>query len=250
MHRHAHRVLKTDPVMSALIGVAGPCGIRARAPQEPFEALARAIAHQQLHGAAARTILGRLVALFAPLAFPAPQQILDAPEKRLRAVGFSFAKIAALKDLARKTIEGVVPPAAELALLGDMEIIERLSSVRGIGRWTVEMMLMFQLERRDILPVDDFGVRNGFRLAYGLKGMPMPRALALFGERWKPYRSVAAWYLWRASELARDGRLPACTAPPRVALVKKRKRKKTAKRKAVVAAKRKAAAAPKRKRWR
>ena len=118
---------------------------------------------------------------------------------------------------------------AELALLGDLEIIERLSSVRGIGRWTVEMMLMFQLERRDVLPVDDFGVRNGFRLAYGLKGMPTTRALAEFGERWKPYRSVAAWYLWRAAELARDGALPTCATPPRVALVK-RKAKRAAKR--------------------
>ena len=122
-----------------------------------------------------------------------------------------------------------MPPARELALLGDLEIIERLSSVRGIGRWTVEMMLMFQLERRDVLPVDDFGVRNGFRLAYGLKGMPTTRALAEFGERWKPYRSVAAWYLWRATELARDGALPTCAMPPRVTLVK-RKAKRAAKR--------------------
>ncbi|HEY3808736.1 MAG TPA: hypothetical protein VGL50_02265 [Steroidobacteraceae bacterium] len=234
MHRHAHRVLKTDPVMAALIGVAGPCKIRQRELQEPFEALSRAIAHQQLHGAAARTILARLVAQFAPLTFPSPQQILDAPAERLRAAGFSFAKIAALKDLARKTLDGVVPPASELALLGDLQIIERLSSVRGIGRWTVEMMLMFQLERRDVLPIDDFGVRNGFRLAYGLKGMPTPRALAQFGERWKPYRSVAAWYLWRASELAREGKLPPCAEPPRIALIKRKKKKKTAAKKQVV----------------
>ncbi len=241
MHAHAHRILKTDPVMAALIAAAGPCKIRTRDQQEPFEALARAIAHQQLHGAAARTILARLVALFAPLAFPLPQQIIDAPDDTLRAAGFSYAKIAALKDLARKTIEGVVPPAAELVLLGDLEIIERLSRVRGIGRWTVEMMLMFQLERRDILPVDDFGVRNGFRLAYGLKGMPTARALAEYGERWKPYRSVAAWYLWRAAELARDGALPPCTRPPRLALVKRRA-KRRAKRKVKRKATRKAAA--------
>jgi DNA-3-methyladenine glycosylase II len=233
MHRHAHRVLRTDPVMAALIGAAGPCKIGQRELQDPFEALSRAIAHQQLHGAAARTILARLVALFAPLTFPSPQQILDAPEQQLRSAGFSFAKIAALKDLARKTLDGVVPPARELALLGDMEIIERLSSVRGIGRWTVEMMLMFQLERRDVLPVDDFGVRNGFRLAYGLKGMPTPRALAQFGERWKPYRSVAAWYLWRASELARDGKLPPCAESPRIAQIKRKKKKKAAAKKAL-----------------
>jgi DNA-3-methyladenine glycosylase II len=232
MHRAAHRILKTDPVMAALIDAAGPCKIRSRELQEPFEALSRAIAHQQLHGVAAERILGRFVALFAATTFPAPQQVIDAPEAQLRAVGFSYAKIAALKDLARKTLEGIVPPAAELALLGDMEIIERLSSVRGIGRWTVEMMLMFQLSRRDVLPVDDFGVRNGFRLAYGLKGMPTPRALAQFGERWKPWRSVAAWYLWRASELARDGKLAACALPPRLALVKRKAVKKLRNKKA------------------
>jgi DNA-3-methyladenine glycosylase II len=233
MHRAAHRILKSDPVMAALIAAAGPCRLRTRELLEPFEGLSRAIAHQQLHGVAARRILGRFVALFGAAKFPAPQQVLEAADAQLRGVGFSYAKIAALKDLARKTLEGTVPPAAELALLGDLEIIERISSVRGIGRWTVEMMLMFQLERRDVLPVDDFGVRNGFRLAYGLKGMPTPRALAQFGERWKPWRSVAAWYLWRAVELARDGRLAPCALPPRVALVKRRakaKRKRARKR--------------------
>jgi DNA-3-methyladenine glycosylase II len=233
MHRAAHRILKSDPVMAALIAAAGPCRLRTRELLEPFEGLSRAIAHQQLHGVAAQRILGRFVALFGAAKFPAPQQVLEAADAQLRSVGFSYAKIAALKDLARKTLEGTVPPASELALLGDLDIIERISSVRGIGRWTVEMMLMFQLERRDVLPVDDFGVRNGFRLAYGLKGMPTPRALAQFGERWKPWRSVAAWYLWRAVELARDGRLAPCALPPRIALVKRRakaKRKRARKR--------------------
>jgi DNA-3-methyladenine glycosylase II len=220
MHRHAHRILKADPVMAALIEGAGPCRLQSREQHEPFEALARAIAHQQLHGAAAESILARFVALFDAPDFPSPQQVLAIPERQMRAVGFSAAKTAALKDLATKTIEGVVPPRAELASLSDLEIIERISRVRGIGRWTVEMMLMFQLKRRDVLPVDDFGVRNGFRLAYGLKAMPTPRALAQFGERWQPYRSIAAWYLWRAVELARAGRLPQCTRPPRIALVK------------------------------
>jgi DNA-3-methyladenine glycosylase II len=227
MHRHAHRILKADPVMAALIKAAGPCKLGQRENHEPFEALARAIAHQQLHGAAARNILGRLVALFAPQSFPSPQQLLDAADAQLRSVGFSFSKIAALKDLARKTLDGTVPPAAELHALTDLEIIERLTSVRGIGRWTVEMMLMFQLERRDVLPVDDFGVRNGFRLAYGLRAMPTPRALAEFGARWKPYRSIASWYLWRAVDLSRLARLPPCeTRPPRIATVKPRAKKK------------------------
>ncbi len=225
MHRAAHRVLKGDPVMAALIAAAGPCRLRARELQEPFEALSRAIAHQQLHGAAAQSILARFIALFGSARFPSPQQVLDAPEGQLRGVGFSYAKIAALKDLARLTLDGTVPSSGQLALLGDGEIVERLCRVRGIGRWTVEMMLMFQLSRRDVLPVDDFGVRNGFRLAYGLRGMPTPRALAQFGERWKPWRSVAAWYLWRAVELARDGRLAPCALSPRIALVKHRKGK-------------------------
>jgi DNA-3-methyladenine glycosylase II len=144
--------------------------------------------------------------------------VLAADDARLRAVGFSFAKIKSLKDLAAKAIEGIVPSGDELSLLTDAEIIERLTAVRGIGRWTVEMLLMFQMQRPDVLPVDDFGVRTGFRLAYGLKGMPTPKALAEFGERWKPHRSIAAWYLWRAVELARLGSLPRCRRPPRIAL--------------------------------
>jgi hypothetical protein len=133
---------------------------------------------------------------------------LAAPNETLRAVGFSFSKIAALKDLATKTVAGIVPDRNTLMDLEDAEIIARLTEVRGIGRWTVEMLLMFQLGRPDVLPVDDFGVRNGFRLAYGLRKMPAPKALAAYGERWAPHRSAAAWYLWRAVELKRAGSLP------------------------------------------
>jgi len=227
MHAQAYRILKSDPVMATLIAAAGPCRIDARERQVPFQALSHAIAHQQLNGVAAGRILARFVALFESPDFPSPEQVLAIADQKMRAVGFSAAKVAALKDLARKTLDGVVPAAEDLQDLGDLEIIERLTSIRGIGRWTVEMMLMFQLKRRDILPVDDFGVRNGFRLAYGLKGLPMPRALAQFGERWKPWRSVAAWYLWRAVELARSGRLPRCARPARVALARTRKLKRT-----------------------
>ena len=205
--------------MAGLIATAGPFRLEPRAERGPFHALASAIAHQQLHGVAARRILARLVALFTDVDFPAPHQVLALPDAQLRAVGFSFAKVAALKDLAAKTIAGVVPAAEELEALSDAELIERISSVRGIGRWSVEMLLMFYLQRPDVLPVDDFGVRNGFRLAYGLKSMPTARALAQFGERWKPYRSMAAWYLWRAVELARTKRLPRCARPPRIAQV-------------------------------
>jgi DNA-3-methyladenine glycosylase II len=229
MHRSAHRILKADPVMAALIKAAGPCRMNYREQHAPFEALARAIAHQQLHGVAAERILARFVALFEPPAFPSPHHVLGAHVDHLRGVGFSFAKVAALKDLAAKTLDGTVPAHAELERLSDLQIIERICSVRGIGRWTVEMMLMFRLKRPDVLPVDDFGVRNGFRLAYGLKRMPTPRALAAFGECWKPHRSIAAWYLWRAVDLARADKLLPCATPPRIVMVKAVKRSKQAK---------------------
>ena len=147
--------------------------------------------------------------------------VLATPDEKLRAVGLSYAKIAGIKDLAQKTIDGVVPPYEILHTLGNDEIVERLTQVRGIGRWTVEMLLMFRLGRPDVLPVDDFGVRNGFRLAYGLRGMPTARALAEFGARWAPFRSVAAWYLWRAVDLHRAGKLPAPALATRIKLVKK-----------------------------
>jgi len=216
MIRTAHRILKADPVMAALIEAALPFRLEPRADRAPFEALVRAIAHQQLHGAAAECILARFIELFADTSFPLPQQVLDAPDAQLRSAGFSYAKIAALKDLASKTLAGVVPAAIELATLTDSQIIERLTAVRGIGRWTVEMLLLFQLQRPDVLPADDFGVRNGFRLAYGLAELPTPRALTEFGERWKPHRSMAAWYLWRAVELSRQDRLPGRLRVPRV----------------------------------
>jgi hypothetical protein len=142
----------------------------------------------------------------------------------VRAAGFSFAKVAALKDLAAKTLAAVVPDGAALMQLSDEEIIARLTQVHGIGRWTVEMLLMFQLRRPDVLPVDDFGVRAGFRAAYGLTRMPHPRALAAWGERWKPFRTTAAWYLWRALELKRAGTLPAPAERIRLPRLKKRRR--------------------------
>ncbi len=199
---------RIDPVMGGLIRAVGPCRLEAQLEHHPFQALAQAIAHQQLNGTAANTILKRFIGSCGDGAFPTPDRVLAAPEATLRAAGFSFSKIAALKDLASKTLEGIVPHREALVALENEEIIERLTHVRGIGRWTVEMMLMFQLGRADVLPVDDFGVRNGFRLAYRLRKMPSPKALAVYGERWRPHRSVAAWYLWRAVELHREGKLP------------------------------------------
>jgi DNA-3-methyladenine glycosylase II len=217
--RRAERALsRRDPVMAWRVSSPGPYTLDAPPKRPPFEALAQAIAHQQLNGVVADRILARFTALYTPAEFPEPTAVAATPDEMLRAAGFSFAKIRALRDLAHKVIAGIVPTLAELHTLEDQVIIERITQVRGIGRWTVEMMLMFQLGRPDVLPVDDFGVASGFRLAYGLKGMPRPRALAQFGERWAPHRSLAAWYLWRAVDLSRDGKLPRAGRAPRVAL--------------------------------
>ena len=198
-----------DRNLGGLIRAVGTYGLVQEGLCHPYESLAQAIAHQQLHAAAARSILARFVGAFGNAgAFPTPDIVLVTPEEKLRTVGLSFSKIAALKDLARKTLDGVVPDRDTLVNLADAEIIERLTEVRGIGRWTVEMMLMFQLGRPDILPVDDFGVRAGFQYTYGLRKMPAPKVLALYGERWGPHRSAAAWYLWRAVEMKRAGTLP------------------------------------------
>jgi DNA-3-methyladenine glycosylase II len=227
------RLAKIDPVLANVIRAAGKYDVTPQAEHTPFHALARAIAHQQLNGTAAESIFGRFVALYAKgevaVALLEAELVLDTPDARLRAVGLSYAKIASIKDLAAKTIAGVVPPYEILHTLGNEEIIERITQVRGIGRWTVEMLLMFRLGRPDVLPVDDFGVRNGFRLAYGLRGMPTTRALAEFGERWSPYRSVAAWYLWRAVDLHKAGKLPAPAGPTRIKIVKKKPRKRVVK---------------------
>jgi DNA-3-methyladenine glycosylase II len=175
---------EVDPVMKQLIAAAGPFAMAEQEEQAPYETLARAIAHQQLNGKAAQSILNRFISTCGQGVFPTPAALLALEDTALRASGFSFSKIAALRDLAAKTLSGVVPERAVLHALPDLEVIERLTAVRGIGRWTVEMLLMFQLRRPDVLPVDDFGVRMGFRLAYGRREMPPPKVLALFGERW------------------------------------------------------------------
>ncbi|HEY1492344.1 MAG TPA: hypothetical protein VGF35_06930 [Steroidobacteraceae bacterium] len=218
----------SDPVMAGLISAVGAYRLEADAELHPFQALAQAIAHQQLNGTAARTILNRLILNCGSGAFPTPHEIIRAPADTLRAAGFSYSKVAALKDLAEKTLANVVPDGATLAALGDDEIVERLTQVRGIGRWTVEMLLMFRLARPDVLPVDDFGVRAGFQAAYGLSSMPHPKALLAFGERWRPHRSAAAWYLWRAIELKRAGTLPAPPHKTRLPRLARRRRKKPA----------------------
>jgi DNA-3-methyladenine glycosylase II len=221
------RLAKVDPILANVIRAAGRFTHTTSAQHSPFHSLARAIAHQQLNGTAAESIFGRFTGLY-PEALLEAELVLETPDEKLRAVGLSYAKIASIKDLAAKTLAGVVPPHEILHELADDEIVRRITQVRGIGRWTVEMMLMSRLGRPDVLPVDDFGVRNGFRLAYGLRGMPTTRALAEFGERWAPYRSVAAWYLWRAVDLHRAGKLPKPAMPTRIKIVKKKKAPKAA----------------------
>jgi DNA-3-methyladenine glycosylase II len=217
--------LAQDPVMGALMAAAGGYGFTRRAGASTFHTLARAIAHQQLNGRAAESILRRFIERCGAGTFPDAARVLALPAAELRAAGFSLAKIAALKDLAAKALSGAVPEREALHGLDDETIIGQLTQVRGIGRWTVEMLLIFDLGRPDVLPVDDFGVRNGFRLAYGLKTLPAPKALAAYGERWRPFRSAAAWYLWRAVDLARDGKLPLPATKVKLPAVRRRRRR-------------------------
>ena len=199
----ACRGLAADPVMRKLIDRHGPCAIAPLA-RSPYEALTRAIAHQQLNGRAAQTILDRFVALFPGQRFPTPTAVLAVRAPALRRAGFSRAKVRAIKDIARHAAAGVVPTRAACARLTDDELVERLVRIHGVGRWTVEMLLIFTLGRPDVWPVDDFGVREGYRLAHGLTVRPTPKELRTLGERWKPYRSAAAWYLWRVAGEARQ----------------------------------------------
>jgi 3-methyladenine DNA glycosylase/8-oxoguanine DNA glycosylase len=167
----------------------------------PFQALVEAVVYQQLNGTAAATILGRVKALYPHRRFPAPEDLLNTPDERLRAAGLSRAKTAAVKDIAAHTLGGSIPGSRAIRVLSDAEIIERLTVVRGVGPWTAEMLLIFTLGRPDVLPVTDYGVRKGFALTYEWKELPKPKELHEFGERWRPYRSTAAWYFWRALEL-------------------------------------------------
>ena len=200
----AHNHLsKSDPVMRRLIREHGRCDLKPDKRRPPFQSLVLAVAHQQLNGKAANSILARFKKLFPGRKFPRPEDLASVTDEQIRACGFSAAKIRAIRDIAEKTLAGVVPDSRRIAALSDDEIIARLTEVRGVGRWTVEMLLIFQLGRPDVLPADDFGVRTGFRLAYKRREMPKPKELLAFGERWKPHRTTAAWYLWCAADAAK-----------------------------------------------
>ncbi len=202
-------IRSTCPRFSALIGRVGPCTMQIDRTREPYEALVRAIAHQQLHGNAARAITARFVALYPGMAFPSPDMVLATEDSALRGCGFSAGKVAAIRDIAANAANGVVPTRSAAARLSDDALIERLTPIRGVGRWTVEMLLMFTLGRKDVLPVDDFGVREGYRRLHELEARPKPRELATLGEVWAPWRSVAAWYLWRAADEGKTIKQPA-----------------------------------------
>ena len=178
-----------------------------------FEAMLESIIYQQLNGAVAATITGRVKALFPEnshqvrtrrgmvAAFPTPEQVLAATPELLRSAGLSQAKMLAIRDLAAKTLEGTVPSAREAHRMSDDELVERLVQVRGIGRWTVEMLLIFRLGRPDVLAVDDYGIRKGFAKMHRMADLPKPKELLAYCERWRPHRSVASWYMWRAAEM-------------------------------------------------
>jgi methylated-DNA-[protein]-cysteine S-methyltransferase len=200
--QHVHG---SDPALARVIDACPPFGLRTDRTPGIFVALAEAIVYQQLNGRAAATIFARVRALF-PRAHEGPtaEQILRTSDQKLRGAGLSRSKLLSLRDLARRAMDGQIPTLAEVHRMEDEAIIERLTEVRGIGRWTVEMLLIFRLGRPDVLPVDDYGVRKGFALAYRKRKLPAPRALMKHGERWRPYRSVASWYLWRALELEKS----------------------------------------------
>ncbi len=204
------QLAQADPKLGKLIERAGPYTLRTKSSHSPFEALLESIVYQQLHGKAAAAILKRLLTIFGEI-HPQPEQILTVPDELLRSAGLSAAKARAIRDLAEKTLDGTVPTLIKIRRLSDEEIIERLTQVRGIGPWTVEMLLIFRLGRPDILPVTDYGVRRGFALTFGklpknqpltAAMLPKPDEMMRRAEKWRPWRSVASWYLWRACDLA------------------------------------------------
>jgi DNA-3-methyladenine glycosylase II len=197
------RHLSRDLRFAELISRVGRPRLDIQRQRSPYEALIRAIAHQQLHGRAAEAILGRFAALFPGDEFPDPIAVMATADASLRGCGFSAGKILAIRDICAKVLDGTVPTRRQSHRLSDEALIERLTSIRGVGRWTVEMLLIFTLGRPDVLPVDDCGVREGYRVLHGLDTQPRPKMLAEIGLAWAPHRSLATWYLYRAAEEAK-----------------------------------------------
>lgn len=205
-------VQKRDKKLGKIIDQVGPCLLKIEEMHSPFASLAEAIIYQQLTGKAAGTIAQRVKNLFLEssktpmvdaVSYPEPHRFLEVSDELLRSAGLSRAKTAAIKDLSLKTMEGHVPSLDEMHKLSDEELVKRLSAIRGIGQWTVEMLLIFRLGRLNILPSTDYGVRKGFAYTYKTGDLPTPKALLEYGEKWQPYRTIAAWYLWRAAGMAK-----------------------------------------------
>lgn len=196
--RQAERFLAgLDADWAGHVHATGPCRHAGKPAREPCEALVRAIAYQQLHAKAGDAILGRFLALYPGQAFPDAAQLLATDAAQQRACGFSATKLATIRGIAQARLDGVVPDRATAQALTDAELIARLTVLRGVGRWTVEMLLIYTLERADILPADDFGVREGYRRLKGLDTAPTAAQMRVLGQGWSPHRTVAAWYLWR-----------------------------------------------------
>jgi DNA-3-methyladenine glycosylase II len=201
-HEAVNFLIAIDEDWARLIETVGPCLHQPKAEREPYDALMRAVAYQQLHGRAAAAILARLMALYQGN-MPTPEQLLATDFDTLRACGFSGRKIETIRGIAQGVLDGLVPSREIADDMPDEQLITQLVELKGIGRWTVEMLLMFTLGRTDILPIDDFGVREGYRRMKSLDVAPTPKALKLLGEAWSPYRTVASWYLWRAPKPVR-----------------------------------------------
>lgn len=195
--RAAEHLRQQGPAWARHIDAIGPCLHAPLPTRDPYQALVRSIAYQQLHARAAEAILGRFLALFPGQDFPSPEQLLATTAEQLRTCGFSARKISTVQAVAQGRLDGWVPDHAEARQLEHEALIERLTRLPGVGRWTVEMLLIYTLEQMDILPVDDFGVREGYRRLHGLQAQPTRKHLAALGAAWSPYRTVAAWYLWR-----------------------------------------------------
>lgn len=200
LRRAEKHLAAVDSKMAQVISRHGPCELVPAWDRSPYESLVRAVAHQQLHARAAEAILGRLVAKFPQRSFPRPEEILAVSPEEMRSHGFSLSKATAIRGIAEGALSGVVLSRAAAEKLTDEELIVRLSALRGIGRWTVEMLLIFTLGRLDVMPIDDFGVRTGLQSVYRLKGKIGKEHFTRRTDAWAPYRSIGAWYLWREAD--------------------------------------------------
>jgi 3-methyladenine DNA glycosylase/8-oxoguanine DNA glycosylase len=222
LEAHAH-LSKTDKRLAGVIERVGKFEFKLDECDSVYESLLEAIMHQSIAGKAAQAIYARIKALGTDGRCPTPQELLRVSKPKLRKVGLSRAKVASVRDLAQKTIDGVVPTIEAAEKMSDQELIDRLISVRGIGAWTVEMFLIFRLGRPDVLPIHDYGVQKGWAITYRKKFMPKPKDLLKFGERWRPYRTVASWYMWRAVHLAGPAARKIKKAPTKKRLAAKKR---------------------------